>query len=391
MMEVHRFNIRHLAALAAVVRSGSISAAARVVNLTQPAVTQGIAKLEAQLGFLLFDRTPTGIVPREEARILAGRVEAALRLMGTRNATAAQVRAFIALARAGSYAGAAAMTRLAEASLHRAVADLSLVIGARLVDRRGRGIALTRRGETLARDFRLALGELRSGLSEVHALQGQETGRIAIGAMPLARARILPDSVAAFHSRHPDVRIAISEGSHLDLVGPLRDGEIDMMIGAVRNLPRGGDLIETPLFDDRPIIVGRMGHPLSQLRGKVPIAQLTAYPWIVAPEGTPLRQLWRGMFATAGVEPPRVPIECGAVITIRQLIRDSDFLTLLSPDQLAIELEAGLLAHIADAPDEVRRTIGITTRADWRPTPRQASFLATIEEQARQKRGGEFS
>ena len=44
-MQVDQFNIRHLAAMAAVVEQGSVSLAARAVNLTQPAVTQGIAKL----------------------------------------------------------------------------------------------------------------------------------------------------------------------------------------------------------------------------------------------------------------------------------------------------------------------------------------------------------
>lgn len=384
-MDVHHLNIRHLAALASAVRTGSISGAARVVNLTQPAVTQGIAKLEKQLGFPLFDRAPGGIVPREEARALSDRIDVALRLIGTRNATMAQIRAFVALSQAGSYAGASALTGLAEASLHRAVADLSLTVGARLVDRKGRGVSLTRRGMSLARDFRLALSELRSGLAEVDMLQGRETGKIAIGAMPLARASILPDSVAAFHARHPEVKITISEGSHLDLVGPLRDGEIDMMIGALRNLPKGGDLVETPLLDDRPIIVGRVGHPLSGDQGTITIDRLTAFPWIIAAEGTPLRKLWRGMFEEAGVDPPHVPIECGAVITIRQLIRNSDFLTLLSRDQLAVELEAGWLVHIADAPASVCRTIGVTARADWRPTPQQANFLATIRDQAARK------
>ena len=48
------------------------------------------------------------------------------------------------------------------------------------------------------------------------------------------------------------------------------------------------------------------------------------------------------MFEDAGVEPPHVAIECGSVPVIRQLLIDGDFLTLLSPDQCAVELEAAL-------------------------------------------------
>ena len=54
-------NLRHLRAVAAIRRCGSVSRAAAEVALSQPAVTQGIAKLEAQLGLRLFERGPSGM------------------------------------------------------------------------------------------------------------------------------------------------------------------------------------------------------------------------------------------------------------------------------------------------------------------------------------------
>src|SRR5687767_2191680 len=124
-MEPAGFNLRHLRAVVATAASGSVSAAARQVNLTQPAITQGIAKLERAIGQPLFDRRPGGMEPTEAARILIPRADAALRLIASGRVTSPQMRAFTALARHGSYAGAAAETGIREASLHRAVADLS--------------------------------------------------------------------------------------------------------------------------------------------------------------------------------------------------------------------------------------------------------------------------
>ncbi|MFX8301108.1 LysR substrate-binding domain-containing protein, partial [Acinetobacter baumannii] len=83
-------------------------------------------------------------------------------------------------------------------------------------------------------NFRLALAELRSADIELAALRGHERGRITIGAMPLSRARLLPSAVAAFHRAKPDIDIVIMEGSYAELTGPLRDGDIDMMVGAAR-------------------------------------------------------------------------------------------------------------------------------------------------------------
>lgn len=379
-MDPHAFNLRHLRAVIAIAEGGNIGAAVRGVNLTQPAITQGIAKLEDQIGLRLFERQTSGMTPTAAAGILVPRAAVALRLIASRHATAAQIRAFLALAQAGSYAGAATSTGLSEASLHRAVADLSLGVGQRLVERRGRSVALTARGAAIARNLRLATAELRSALEELAGLRGRETGRLVIGAMPLSRARLLPHAVVAFHAAHPQVEITIVEGSHAELVNPLRDGEIDMMVGALR--PRGAtgdDISQRPLFDDRPVILGRADHPLAATAGAIDPARLADYPWVVSAPGTPLHSQWRAMFEGAGIAPPRVGIACGSVMMARQMLVESDFLTLLSPDQVSVEIEAGWLIRIADAPGDISRTIGVITRADWRPTPLQARFLTQLD------------
>jgi DNA-binding transcriptional LysR family regulator len=371
-------NIRHFAALAATVRHGSVTRAARAVNLTQPALTQAIARLEADFGCALFERGAAGMAPTEPALLLAPRAEAAIAHVGSPRVTGTQLRAFLALARAGSYAAAAEATGLSSASLHRAVADLSVALGQRLVDRRGRSVALTPAGERRARGFGLAMAELRAGLAEVAAWQGKAAGRIVIGAMPLSRARWLPETILRFTARMPGVHLAVVEGSHAELSGPLRDGEIDMMLGALRDAAMLDDLAQEAVFEDRPVVVMRAGHPLEACVTPDGVA-LAGYPWILPGRDTPLRHYWEDMMRAAGAEPPEVGIECGSVLTVRQLLLGSDALTLLSPGQMAVELQSRVLAA-RPTPVPVRRTIGITTRAGWRPTAPQAAFLEVLRE-----------
>lgn len=372
-------NIRHYAALAATVRHGSLSRAARSVNLSQPALTQAIGGLEATLGVTLFERGPAGMTPTEPALLLASRAEAAIEHVGSPRVTGTQVRAFLAVARAGSYAAASEATSISSASLHRAVADLGVALGQRLLERRGRSLLLTVAGERRARGFGLAMAELRAGLAEVAAWQGKVGGRIVVGAMPLSRARWLPEAVARFVQTQPGVDIAVHEGSHAELAGPLRDGEIDMILGALRVVAAVDDLVQEAMFEDRPALIMRAGHPL--LQEGVEADRLLAYPWLLPGLETPLRRYWEAMLRELGCEPPHVGIECGSVMMIRQLLLSSDALTLLSPDQVAVELEAGLLAALP-TPVPVSRTIGIATRAGWRPTPVQAAFLQVLRDTA---------
>lgn len=376
-MQPDALNLRHLASLAATARLGSLSAAAQAISLTQPALTQGLAKLERQFGEPLFERRPGGMVPTPPAKMLAPRIEAALAHIASPRVTMAQMRALIALADAGSYPGASAATGLSQPTLHRAVGDLSIGLRRVLVERRGKGIAFTEAGRRTVRAFRLARAELVAGLSEVAALRGRETGRVAVGAMPLSRARLLPAAVTAFHRAHPHVEIRIVEGSHAELIEPLRDGDIDLLIGALRDPAPGDDVVQMPLFEDQPVVIARAGHALAKERDITP-ALLANYPWTISAPGTPLRLLWERMFARADVPLPLVPVECGSVITIRQMLLDSDFLTLLSPDQVAVELEAGWLTQVGEPPAELRRIIGVTIRSGWRPTGMQQHFLDQV-------------
>lgn len=373
-------NVRHLAAFVATVEHGSVTRAAEAVHLTQPALTQAIAGLERELDCRLFEREPSGMRPTEAALLLAPRAKSAIERIGSPRVTATQIRAFLSLARAGSYASAAELTCLSPASLHRAVGDLSLALGERLVGRRGRHLVLTRKGEARARNFGLAMADLRSGFAEVSAWLGKAGGRIVIGAMPLSRARWLPRAILKFRAQYPGIDLAVIEGSHAELAHPLREGEVDFLLGALRPEEELGDLHQEAVFEDQPQIIMRAGHPLAR-HARPTAAGLTAYGWIMPSAQTPLRNYWEEMLTAAGSAPPSVAIECGSGLTIREILLETDMMTLLSPDQLRVEIEAGLLIAIAP-PAPVKRVIGITTRRDWRPTEPQRQMLSTLREVA---------
>ncbi|MFZ2871414.1 LysR family transcriptional regulator, partial [Zavarzinia sp.] len=62
--------------LLAVLDRGSLSAAARLLGLSQPTLGHHIAALETALGAPLFTRSPKGLVPTETALALRPHAEA---------------------------------------------------------------------------------------------------------------------------------------------------------------------------------------------------------------------------------------------------------------------------------------------------------------------------
>ncbi|MEI2577775.1 LysR family transcriptional regulator [Scytonema sp. PRP1] len=66
-----------------VYRVGTVSGAAQVLHLTQPAVSQHIAALESTLGTQLFQRMPRRMLPTEAGKRLYNRIAAAIETLGS--------------------------------------------------------------------------------------------------------------------------------------------------------------------------------------------------------------------------------------------------------------------------------------------------------------------
>lgn len=62
--------LRHIEVFHAIYTCGSITAAANMLNVSQPSVSKVLAHAEQQLGFMLFDRQKGKIVPTQEAERL---------------------------------------------------------------------------------------------------------------------------------------------------------------------------------------------------------------------------------------------------------------------------------------------------------------------------------
>ena len=68
-------DVTRLRVLAAVARHGSVTAAARALNYAQPSVSHHLARLEAETGTSLVERSGRGIQLTDAGRLLAGRAE----------------------------------------------------------------------------------------------------------------------------------------------------------------------------------------------------------------------------------------------------------------------------------------------------------------------------
>ena len=109
---------------------------------------------------------------------------------------------------------------------------------------------------------------------------------------------------------------------------------------------------------------------------------MARYPWIVPREGSPLRRQFEELFDRAAVNAPAQLIECNSMVAARELLLDSDCVTLLSARQVRREIDAGMLVALPHPEGRVTRAIGLTLRRGWRPTAAQQDFLAVLRRHA---------
>ncbi|UUP16690.1 LysR family transcriptional regulator [Nitratireductor thuwali] len=388
-------NLRHVRLFCACLQRGSVSRAAEEIGLTQAAASQALARFEAIFGRRLIDRQNGAPAATPEGRIVLARARRALdliqagcgRLPGAdRNAasrlTIAHMRALAAFAARGSFSAAARLLGQSEPAVHRAARDAEASLNVPLFEGAGRAIRLSPLGRSAARWSRLALNELENAGAELGESEGRFEGRVPVGTLPLTRTSLVPRAIARVASRHPQAQFEIVEGRYDALVGDLEDGRIDLIVGALRGAFPARSLVQEDLFTYCLAVVAGRGHPLLDRNG-LSIADLADYPWVVAREGTPSREVFSQMAAHFPPDrPPRCTVEAGSLVAIRGLLLHSHHLALLSRHQIRYDMEAGFLRPLDVELPPHARSVGITYRRHWMATALQAEFIDALRDAA---------
>lgn len=391
-------NIRHLRAFKEVAEQRGISAAAERVHLSQPAVTQAIAKLEGSLGVALFERRAEGMFTTEVGGLFLLRIqrlfehleqgaEQASRISGRRenkptfgfhnNVTAAQLRALVAIWDNGSFSLAARAIGISQPSTHRAGRDLEKLSGMTLFVGTRKGIELTPQAEVFARSVRLAAAELRQGYMEVAHINGRDTTHIVVGSMPLSRTSILPKAIHGLLQDGHEIQVRTVDGPYSELLKGLRHGDLDVLVGAIRNPAPTDDIVQETLMNDALAIVVSPNHPLAK-RQNVTLADTLQYPWIAPPKATPAGRFLYDVLKISELEHTPVRIVSSSLVLLRGLLQIGDYVTVISLNQAATECAQGLMVPLKISLSDNERPIGITYRSGWKPTRTQERFLELI-------------
>lgn len=380
-------SLRQLRLFSSVGDLRSVRRASEECSLSQPAVTQALAKLEEKVGVVLIDRRADGSYLNEFGTIFHARVkrflaqaEAALIEAGAASEptaaaaiinrlTRSQLRTLIGTVEAGSFERASSELGISISSLQRAARDLEGNVRVPLFYRTAAGVLVSPPGAKLGRRMKIALQEIDWAIDEIETAQGHSSRQMVIGAMPFGGSVLLSAALEEFLISYPSADIHIVNDSAPKLANSLRQGDVDLVIGLLPETT-GEEIVGQPLAPTPFSIVARRGHPLLS-KGKVTAEDLVAHEWVIGTEGSGRRACFDRLFADG--DRPAVRVSTCALTVLNRMLQSSDRLALMT----AYELENGddtlrALPYGAIAPVP---SLGILTRADWMPTPLHAGFV----------------
>lgn len=152
-----------------------------------------------------------------------------------------QLRCFIAVIDARSFAGAARQLALTTSGVSKTISRLEAAYGLRLLHRSTHSISPTEAGERLIEPARAVLdGAADIDAILTHASKGAATGSVRIGASPAFVRRCLVPLLPALRERHPEIVLdlrasdAIVDLAEVGLDLAIRSGQLDGLPGHVR-------------------------------------------------------------------------------------------------------------------------------------------------------------
>lgn len=208
--------------------------------------------------------------------------------------------AFLAVAEAASFKAAAEQMHLSQSAVSVRVKALETRLGVPLFHRTTRSVKLTSEGQRLYVVAKDVLAEISRVAGELREEASLQRGVVTLAATPTLAASLMPKAMAEFGALHPGISlrlIDVDSGRSLDMI--LR-GDIDF--GLLSDTVQRRNIEFFPLFWDECLVVVRNDHPLAA-RKRISLADATAYPLLLSPRGTMLREAMDAAFLEAGLNP----------------------------------------------------------------------------------------
>jgi DNA-binding transcriptional LysR family regulator len=282
------------------------------------------------------------------------------------------IRAFLTVARTGSFAKAALELNLSPSALTVQIQQLEEWLGVALLERGPRQVGLTAAGQNNRGPMEKLLLDLDNIVSGSRDLAALRRGVVTIAALPSLCSGTLPPLLKTFRVQFPGVEVRLRDVVAQRIDALVREGEVDFGLGVRARMGHG--LAFEVVMVDRLSLFVPADHPLARKRS-VTLQALAGQPIILTGRDSSVRERVEQLFAEEGLA--LTPgLEANYMSTVMALVRQGLGVTLLpeSADDGRGDLTQVRVEHAG-----VSREIGLITRAGSELSPAAQRFVETMK------------
>lgn len=256
-----------------------------------------------------------------------------------------QVALLLAIGRLRTLRAAATHLGLTQPAATKMLQELESTLGQALFARVGRGLQLTEAGRCVLAYFEGLEGHFEAMTRELGERALGAAGKLCIGSIMAASPALLSLALIRLKSLYPLLTVDITVDTSDRLIDRLRRGDLDLVIGRV---PDGAheEFNFMPIAEEALSVVASPTHPLAK-SVRLSLAQLLAFPWILQPRGSPMREVLEQELRHHRCQPPRGLIETSSILTTTNLLALADMVAFI-PTEVAERYAAhGMLTCLA--------------------------------------------
>ena len=208
------------------------------------------------------------------------------------------LRLFVAMAEERNLTRGAARAFLAPSSASHRLRRLEDALQTPLFDRQPRGLEPTRAGEALLRHARQVFACIEQMHAELSPYASGIRGQVSLWANTHATHSYLPDDLAGFLKRHPQVSVSLEERTSTEIAMAVAHGEIDVGVLADAGA-QGAGVVLWPYRQDRLVLIVPQGHDLAQ-RASVAFAEVLDQAFVMLHSGSAIHTFTMNAAAALG-------------------------------------------------------------------------------------------
>ena len=282
-----------------------------------------------------------------------------------------QLRAFVTLARRGSFTQAARELHLSQSAVSHSMKALETDLGCRLFDRMSKKVLLTQAGEQLLQHADKILLEMSAARESLQQLGKWGHGRLRLGASTTACQYILPEVLSELKKSFPQAMIRVEPGDTREAMELLRSNQVDLALALEPK--RDDDFDFLPLFTDEMVFVLAPTHPWARA-GQVVREEIPKQNYVLYNKHSFTFEMVADYFRTEDMVLNMV-MEFGSMEAIKELVKLGLGVSILAPWIARKEIETGALVALSLGKRKLKRTWGVLHWRGRRLTLAEETFV----------------